>query len=249
MTSGIKAFALLLLLCLPLTLSAVEPANSPAPDIIKLDVPLGTWIYGVWLDGKRIGTATATTSFAQELYTSTLDMTVRTNETIVTTSEITKETITYNPVSYFCSTTVILKDKVNRELITAEFQKETILLKRGNDAKTVTLKGDFVISGNKFTAKLLKSKFPVNTEMNAFAYDPTLDEDTLVSISEKVLGKEMVTLPKGKMELFHLVESFGPVKSIHSYIDAEGTTHKTTISMLNSTLELLLESRGVGKKK
>lgn len=249
MTSGIKAILLVTILCIPLTLSADESRITSPTDGIKLDVPLGTWIYGVWLGKNRVGTANTTTSFAEGMYTSTVEMTVKLDATIVTTTEITKETITYNPVSYFCSTTVILKDKVTRELVTVDFQKDIAHLKRGDETKTITLNDNFIISGNKFTAELLKSKFLKNTELKAFVYDPSFDEDALISVSEKVIGKEMVNLPKEKIELTHLVETLGPVKSIQNYVDAQGTVYKTSISMLNSTIDLILESRGVEKKK
>ncbi|HEY1405596.1 MAG TPA: hypothetical protein VF857_03215 [Spirochaetota bacterium] len=223
-------------------------ANEATPAPVKPELSLGTWQYGVYLGKNRVGIAYVTLAFEGGLYVSKLEMTLRMGDPIVTTKEVTKETITFNPVSFSSSNVVVLKDNVSRDLVTAEFVKNVVKLKHGKEEKTVSLNGDFVVSGNALTSALIRNKFAKGFEAKSMVYDPTIDEDTTVPVSEKVIGKETVDLPSGKMELIHTVQAIGPVRSINNWVDQQGTSYKTSIEMLNSTIDLYLEQKSGDKK-
>lgn len=217
------------------------------PQSARNSVPLGTWNYGVFIGKTRVGTASSNIEFKNNQYISTMDMTMKVGDAIVTTREMTKETESFAPVSYFSSTSSILKNAVTRDLINAEFTGGKITLKRAGETKELEFKESFCISGNILLAGLLKGKLAKDLEVKGRTYSPSFDEESLISISEKVAGKESVAMPSGKMDLVHTVQTLGPIRSIHNYMDAKGTVHKTSITMMNMTLDLILESFKEGK--
>jgi hypothetical protein len=210
-------------------------------------VPLGTWNYGVFVGKNRIGSAASVVSFSSGQYVSTMDMTIKIAEAIVMTSETAKESQTFAPISYSSSTSSVLKDTVTRDIISAEFSGGKITLKRAGETKQYEFKEPFVISGNILIAGLLKGKLANNLEMKGMTYSPGYEEESLIPVSEKVIGKESVTLPSGKKDLIHTVQTMGPIRNIHNYMDSKGNVYKTSISMLNMTLDLILESYQEGK--
>jgi hypothetical protein len=214
---------------------------------VQSNVPLGTWNYGVFIGKNRIGTSSSAITFAADQYVSTMDMTIRVSDAIVTTREVTKETSSFTPVSYFSSTTSILKDAVTRDLINADITDGKVTLKRAGETKEYEFKEPFIISGNILLAGLLKGKLAKDLEIKGRTYSPAFDEESLISVSEKVIGRESVALPSGKKDLIHTIQSLGPIRNIHNYMDSKGTVYKTSISMLNMTLDLILESYQEGK--
>ncbi|HNX57761.1 MAG TPA: hypothetical protein PKK43_01585 [Spirochaetota bacterium] len=225
------------------------PDGVSSPDT-KMVLPLGTWQYGVYIGKDKIGNAFVTLAVEDGLYVSKLEMTIRFGDPIVTTREVTKEKLDFTPVSFSSSNVVVLKDNVTRDLVSAEINGKNISLKRGKDAaKTVTIEGPFVVSGNILTCALVNKKFAVGVEEKAMVYDPTIDEDAVVPVSEKVLGKETVDLPSGRRSLFHTVQSIGPLRSINNWVDEKGVSYKTTIDMLNSKIDMYLENKLPPKSK
>jgi hypothetical protein len=212
------------------------------------ELPLGTWQYGVFMGKNRIGSAYITLKFEKGFYESTFEMTLRMSDPIVTTKETTRETRNFFPVSFSSSNVVVLKDRVTRDLVSATFLRNTVKLKRSGEEREVTIEGDFHVSGNFLTAQLLRAKYAAGFEAKGLIYDPTIEEEKAVPVAEKVIGKEIVVLPSGKCELIHTIQTIGPVRNIHNYSDGSGVSYKTTIAMLNTEIDLVLE-RKPGEKK
>jgi hypothetical protein len=212
-------------------------------------LPLGIWKYGVFIGKNRIGTATSEIKNASGQIISILDMTIKVSEAIITTRELTKETDQFAPVSYFSSTTAVLNDRVTRDIISAEFNGEKVKLTHEKKEKELTFKDKYYISGNFMLVTLLNGKLVKGSTVKTLTYSPSYEEDELITISETVIGKETVQLPSGSRELFHTQQSIGPIKSIHNYMDTDGTVYKTTVSMLNMQLDLILESKEAPKAR
>jgi len=246
---GVVMKKIMLGFALSIIMSGAGFTESPAVSEIKSDLTLGTWQYGVYLGKSKVGNAYITLVFEEGLYVSKLEMTLRFGDPIITTKEVTKEKPDFTPVSFSSSNVVVLKDNVTRDLVTAEIDGKNISLKHGKETRTVVIDGRFVVSGNILTHALIKKGFPSGHEEKAMVYDPTIDEDAAVPVSEKVIGKETVDLPRGKMKLFHTVQSIGPMRSINNWVDAEGTTYKTTIEMMNSQIDMYLENKIPAKSK
>jgi hypothetical protein len=208
----------------------------------NVTLPLGIWKYGIYIGKNRVGTTISEIKNSSGQIISILDMTIKVSEAIITTRELTKETDQYVPVSYFSSTTAILNDKVTRDIISADFNGEKIKLTHEKKEKELTIKDKYYISGNYMLVSLLNSKLVKGATVKAMTYSPSYDEDELIAVSETVLGRETVQLPSGNRELFHTQQTIGPIKSINNYMDADGTVYKTTFSMLNMQLDLILES-------
>lgn len=236
-------------LCLmPFFLSA--PARS-ADKADAVQIPLGSWHYGIYLVGKRIGTADTSTVFENGNYQSGTSMAIEKNnkEQIFLVREAAVETADFAPVSYSYSTTIVSGSRISRMTLGASFNNGTVTLKDADGERTVKLDGAFSISANIYSLKLLCAGLKPGTEIKGKIYDPTTDEETLLDMSEKVVGTETVTLPSGKINLIHTVMTVGAVRNIHNYMDARGVVYKTSLSMMNQNIDLLLESSSPAKAK
>jgi hypothetical protein len=215
---------------------------------VKSEITPGNWLYGVYLGKTRIGSANVVIRIDEDIIVSTLEMTLTMGETIITTKEVSKENTDFTPISFWSSNVMVLKDKLSREIVSAICNKGVVTLKHGDEERTVTIKGNFVVSGNKLSAILSKAKYAKGFEAKTMLYDPTIDEDVAVLVSDKVIGKEVVDLPGGKMELIHTVQAIGPLRNIHNYVTPDGTAYKTTIPMLNTSVDMILEQKPTEKK-
>jgi hypothetical protein len=213
----------------------------------KSEITPGNWLYGVYLGKTKIGSANVVIRIDEGIIVTTTEMSLNMGEVLVTTKEISKENIDYTPVSFWSSNVMVLKDKLTREIVSATFNKGVVTLTRGKDERIINIEGSFVVSGNKLTSILSKAKYAKDFEAKVKLYDPTIDEDSTVTITDKVIGKEMVDLPGGKMELIHTVQAIGPLRNIHNYVNADGTAYKMTIPMLNTSIDMILERKPADK--
>ncbi len=89
--------------------------------------------------------------------------------------------------------------------------------------------------------ELIKNEFKPGTVIRNYIFEPTVDTEEPVLVLVKVLGREDVRINGKTRNLIHLGLSIENLKNIDSYIDDDGITQKTVITMLNNRLELVLE--------
>ena len=242
---------LLALVCLfaPFALSAADAKKTAAP---KPELSLGTWHYGVFLGKVRLGTAHVSLSFENGQYLSSSNMTMQRGDgaVVCVMNEIEKEKADFTPVSYFSSTTIISGTKESRALINATFADGVVTIKDAEGEHTVTVKGKFYITPNVLAVKMEKEGLKPGALYKVMVYDPTVDEEKAVEMTEKVIGPEVVDLPSGgKSKLVHTVQTLGPLKNIHNYLDERKIPVRTSMTMLNQTIDLMLEGYDAPKGK
>ena len=96
------------------------------------------------------------------------------------------------------------------------------------------------------SGKPCKDQLPVRLTSKA----ARIDEEKPLEMTEKVIGTELIDLSTGgKAKLLHTVQTFGPLKNIHNYFDERNFAVRTTMTMLNQTIDLLLEGYDLPKGK
>ena len=239
------------LLALAVFFSGVFAVHAAAPAKDASVLPLGTWHYGVFMGKTRMGTAHVGLEFDGREYLSTSNMTMQrgNGEVVCVMSESERETASFAPLSYSSSTIIISGSKESRALLKISFSGNDVTIDDGQEKRTVKVEGAFRITPNELSSKMTKEGLKPGSVHKAFIYDPSVDEDKPVEMTETVIGPETVELPTGKAVLTHTVQSFGPLKNIHNYIDARGFTVRTTMIILNQTIDLVLEAYDLPKGK
>jgi hypothetical protein len=225
-------------------LSAEEGKKTSLNEVAsKSLLPLGTWHYGIYAGTIRLGTAHSSLSFEKGRYISVNDMVMqRDNGALVCImKENYVETDSFVPVSYFSLTTIISGDKESHSRVSASFSKGTVALKDDSGERSYAIEGDFYITPNVIAVRMDREGMKSGSEYTVRIYDPSVDEEKALEMKEKIIGSELVALPKGKAQLIHTVQSYGPLKNINNYLDDQKTVVRTTLSMLNMTIDLVLE--------
>jgi hypothetical protein len=247
-----SASALLCALVLFSAAQAAEPKEKSKASVAPhSELPLGSWRYGVFAGKLRMGTANVSLTFDDGVYVSTSNMTMqRDNGALVCVmSETEKENASFSPISYFSSTTIITESKESRALVRASFKDGVVEIDDGEEKRSFRINGAFQITPNRLSVLMMRDGLKTGAVFKGMVYDPTIDEEKALEMTEKVIGPELVDLPTGKASLTHTVQSYGPLKNIHTWIDARGFTVRTSISILNQTIDLVLESYDAPKAK
>ncbi|MGL4369673.1 MAG: hypothetical protein ACRCUT_08375, partial [Spirochaetota bacterium] len=95
-----KSLSAAFLLCALMILVPAQAQNPPLKEAAPLPVPLGSWHYGIYLGGQRIGTADISVSFENGIYQSVNNMAIEKNnkEQVYVMTETVRETASCVPV-------------------------------------------------------------------------------------------------------------------------------------------------------
>ncbi len=205
------------------------------------DIPTGTWKYRLLVNGAAIGKAVVTNRTADGRYVSTMDMEMDAGYIRNTSRQIITETLDFKPVKLELYNKTIQNDQVTEVKTIATFSGNRVELDTGEGKSTITITRPFILEGNYFMKELIRNEFKKGTVIRNYIYEPSVDTEEPVLILVKVLGREDVTIHGKTRNLIHLGFSIENLKNIDSYIDDDGITQKTVITMLNNRLELVLD--------
>ncbi len=225
-----------LLLCTVILLITAGACRKSAGEI-----PTGTWTYRLLVNGAAIGKAVASNKVVNGRYVSTMDMEMDAGYIKNTSRQIITETLDFKPVRLELYNKTIQNDQVSEVKTIANFTGNKVELDTGEGKSTVTITRPFILEGNYFMKELIRNEFKQGTIIRNYIFEPSVDTEEPVLIMVKVLGREDVSINGKTKNLIHLGFSIENLKNIDSYIDNDGITQKTVITMLNNRLELVLD--------
>lgn len=205
-------------------------------------IPTGTWKYRLLVNGAPLGSAVVSNSKSGGRYISSMEMQMDAGYVRNWTSQKIIETIDFRPIRLeICNKT--FQNGEDTEIKTvAEFNGDTVTLDTGESKSVITISRPFILEGNYFMNELIKTGFKKGTVIRNYIYEPSVDIEEPVLVLVKVIGREKILVNDHKKSLIHLGFSIENMKNIDSYIDDEGITQKTIITMLNNRLELILDN-------
>jgi hypothetical protein len=204
-------------------------------------IPTGTWTYRLLVNGAAIGKAVVTNARSNNLYISTTDMEMDAGYIKNTTRQVITETTGFKPVKLEVYNKTIQNERASEMKTIANFSGNKVDLDTGGARSSITIDKPFILEGNYFMSELIKNEFKNGTVIKNQIYEPTVDIEEPVLMLVKVLGRKDVSIKGKTKNLIHLGFSIENLKNIDSYIDENGITQMTVITMLNNKLELVLE--------
>ncbi|HOT44426.1 MAG TPA: hypothetical protein PLM53_02415 [Spirochaetota bacterium] len=205
------------------------------------EIPSGTWNYRLMVNGAPIGRAVVTNRIVNNTWVSTTDMEMDAGYIKNTSRQVITETLDFKPVKMETHNRTIQNGQVSEVKTIATFTGNTVALETGEGKSTITVTKPFILEGNYFMNELIRNEFKPGTIIRNHIYEPSVDTEEPVLVLVKVLGREDVSINGKTKNLIHLGFSIENLKNIDSYIDNDGITQKTVITMLNNRLELVLE--------
>ncbi len=204
-------------------------------------IPTGTWKYTLLVNGAPIGKAVTSNKIIGSRYVSTMDMEMDAGYIKNTSRQIITETLDFKPVKLELYNKTIQNGQESEVKTVAVFKGNAVDLDTGEAKSTFTIDKPFILEGNYFMKELIKNEFRKGTVIRNYIYEPSVDTEEPVLVLVKVLGREDVRIKGKTRSLIHLGFSIENLKNIDSYIDDDGITQKTVITMLNNRLELVLD--------
>ncbi len=205
------------------------------------EIPSGTWKYRLLVNGAPIGRAVVTNRIVNNNWVSTTDMEMDAGYIRNTSRQVITETLDFRPVKLETYNRTIQNDQVSEVKTIAAFTGNRVDLETAEGKSTFTIAKPFILEGNYFMKELIRNEFKTGTIIRNYIYEPSIDTEEPVLVLVKVLGREDVDIRGKTRNLIHLGFSIENLKNIDSYIDNDGITQKTVITMLNNRLELVLE--------
>lgn len=205
------------------------------------EIPSGTWKYRLLVNGAPIGRAVVTNRIVNNNWVSTTDMEMDAGYIRNTSRQVITETLDFRPVKLETYNRTIQNDQVSEVKTIAAFTGKRVDLETAEGKSTFTIAKPFILEGNYFMKELIRNEFKTGTIIRNYIYEPSIDTEEPVLVLVKVLGREDVDIRGKTRNLIHLGFSIENLKNIDSYIDNDGITQKTVITMLNNRLELVLE--------
>ncbi len=205
------------------------------------EIPTGTWKYTLLVNGAAIGRAVASNKISGGQYVSTMKMEMDAGYIKNSSRQIITETLDFKPVRLELYNKTIQNGQESEVKTVAVFKGKTVDLDTGETKTTVTIDRPFILEGNYFMKELIRNEFRKGTVIRNHIYEPSVDTEEPVLVLVKVLGREDVRIKGKTRNLIHLGFSIENLKNIDSYIDDDGITWKTVITMLNNRLELVLD--------
>jgi len=205
------------------------------------EIPSGTWKYRLLVNGAPIGRAVVTNRIVNNNWVSTTDMEMDAGYIRNTSRQVITETLDFRPVKLETYNRTIQNDQVSEVKTIAAFTGNRVDLETAEGKSTFTIAKPFILEGNYFMKELIRNEFKTGTIIRNYIYEPSIDTEEPVLVLVKVLGREDVDIKGKTRNLIHLGFSIENLKNIDSYIDNDGITQKTVITMLNNRLELVLE--------
>ena len=204
-------------------------------------IPTGSWKYALLINGVRAGNAVISNRREGETYVIASELNINLAGMQNVSKQVITETTSFTPVKIETSNRIKIPTGWRDIETTALFRGPSVEIRSGGRKTVVTLKGDFVLDGNYFTAKLIEGRFREGLEIKGAIYDPSIELDALVPVTTRVVGRELVDVAGTKRSLLHVSQSIDVIKSADSYLDERGVMVKAVVQMMNLSIELVLE--------
>lgn len=201
-------------------------------------VPSGTWSYRLLLNGNEVGSAVMSNRREGNRYVSVSELRMKAGHVVNESRQEVTESLDFKPQKLETHNKIIMAGNVQTIDTVAEFSGRTVKLTMGSDVTTVTLDRDVVLDGNYFLAAMIKNGFRENTRLAVYIYDPSIEIETPILLTSKVMGKKMITVNNETFPCIHVVDTIENIKSFDRYIDGDGVLVKAVLNMLNLTVEL-----------
>ncbi|HPQ53194.1 MAG TPA: hypothetical protein PK253_08070 [Spirochaetota bacterium] len=201
-------------------------------------IPSGTWSYRLLLNGNEVGSAVMSNRREGNSYVSTSELQMKAGQVMNVSRQEVTESLDFRPQKLETHNKIIMAGAVQRIDTVAEFSGRTVKLTMGSDISTVTLDRDVVLDGNYFIDAMIKHGFKKNTKLEAYIYDPSIEIESPILLTSKVMGKKMITVNNETFPCIHIVDTIENIKSFDRYIDGNGVLVKAVLNMLNLTVEL-----------
>lgn len=204
-------------------------------------IPSGQWEYRLLANGVQVGRAILSNRASNGNYVITSELRMDMGRIGNISRQIVTETTDFRPVKLESYTTLLNNGKKQTIDTVAEFNGQTVTVRAGDKTSAITLRGNFVLDGNYFIASMIGAGFRRGFETKALIYDPTIELETLIPVTTRVIGMEDVVLGGKTVRLMHITQSIDNVKSADSYLDEKGVLVRAVIQMMNITIELVRE--------
>ncbi|HDP81430.1 MAG TPA: hypothetical protein ENN21_11365 [Spirochaetes bacterium] len=228
-----KRFLSVPLAVLVLAFSAAACAKTPGA------VPAGSWTYDLLVNGASVGEAVLSNKKEDGRYIMVSELKMGTGDTVNISRQTLTETLDFKPVRLETRNIIITGAKRQEIDTVALFRGREVEITMGGHRTVITLKDDFVLDGNYFLSEFIRNGFREGTEIKGRIYDPSIELETPIAVTARVVGWETVEVAGKKQKLLHIVQSLEQVKSADSYMDEDGVMVKALIQMLNLNIELV----------
>ncbi len=207
-----------------------------------ITIPMGIWQYSVYSDGEKIGSAITSVKTIKNQYHSINEITVRSGSAAVNLKEVIIETSNLKPVKIISSKTIIKGEGIQRNEVTIQFSNSgQVTISDGNEKQEITINDEFYIGSNYLSHLLRKNGFIEPLDSSVKIYDYSKDKNSLITMTQKFIKKELVTVNGKEMYLYHIVQTYGGLNDIHTFVDKNGTVYKTSVKALNKNITLELQ--------
>ncbi len=202
-------------------------------------IPLGTWKYDLLVNGTPVGAAVLSNIKSEGRYILTSELTMGAGSTVNISKQVVTETLDFKPVKLESRNRIVNGAKEQVIETVALFRGREVEIKMGGHTSVIKVDRDFMLDGNYFIFRLMEKRFKEGTEIKGYIYDPTIELESPIAVTTRVVGWETVDVAGKKRKLLHIVQTLEQIKSADSYLDEDGVLVKALIQMLNLNIELV----------
>ncbi|MBN2040215.1 MAG: hypothetical protein JW864_09250 [Spirochaetes bacterium] len=205
-----------------------------------LKVPQGNWKYSLYVNGIKVGTANISNKITNNTYISSSEYIMKMNGLTTITKDVIIETLDFKPVRLESYSKIDNSGEIHENKIVSVFNGREVELSYGDKKAGYTVDRDFIIDGNFFMGKLFEGKFREGMEVSGYIYNPSVELETPVKATTRVVGFKDVLINGKEKKLLHISQSIENLNdNVDLFIDKEGILQKGVIYMLNIKIELV----------
>lgn len=201
----------------------------------------GKWKYKIFINGNNAGTAVVKISLDGDNYIHELDMETLTGELKNTVKRTLVETTDYKPVSLENINKIITKNEIKEIKIIVKVNAEGVDVISDNNKFFVPIEKPFMFDGLYHTSELKKLHFKKGALIRSRIYDPQIENENSVILNTTVSEKKQFTFRGKEIDLIQVLQYINNLKTIEIFMDSHGTIYKSRTTMLNYTMEMILE--------
>lgn len=203
-------------------------------------IPQGNWKYILYVNDTEVGTANISNKIENKTYISSSEYTMKMQDLTTVTKDVVIETLDYKPVRLESYSRIENAGKIHENNIVSVFSGNEVELSYGKKKVKYSVNRDFIIDGNFFMGKLIEGKFEKGMEVSNYIYNPSVELETPVKATTKVIGFERIMINGKEKDLMHISQSIENINdNVDLFIDDQGILQKGIIYMLNIKIELI----------
>ena len=201
----------------------------------------GEWKYKIFINGNHAGTALVKISLNGNNYKHELEMETITGNLKNTVKRTLVETKDYKPVSLEILNKIISSNDIHEIKTSAYAKDDGVEVIFDNKKNFIPIETPFMFDGLYSTAELKKMRFKKGGLIRSRIYDPQIDIESSVILNTAVSEKKKFTFRGKEIELYHVLQYINSHKTTELHMDPSGTIYKSRTTMLNYTMEMILE--------